>query len=127
LWTEEQVHIHSLEKQWAKGLAQVDPMGPQETDWHRLVSGAQGSMGIVTWASIRCEVLPKVHKLFFVPAEKLENLIDCAYKLLRVRLGDEFLLLNHSNLAYLLGGGADKIRSLREELPSWAIVMCSRA
>jgi len=115
--------IHSLEKQWEKGLAQVDPMGPQETDWHRLVSGAQGSMGIVTWASIRCEILPKVHKLFFLPAEKLESLIDCAYKLLRVRLGDEFLLLNNSNLAYLLGEEADKIRSLREELPSWAIII----
>jgi FAD/FMN-containing dehydrogenase len=117
------VHIHSLEKQWEKGLAQVDPMGPQETDWYRLVSAAQGSMGIVTWASIKCEILPKVHKLFFVPAEKLDNLIDCAYKLLRVRLGDEFLLLNNSNLAYLLGAEANKIRALREELPPWVIII----
>jgi FAD/FMN-containing dehydrogenase len=116
-------HVHSLEKQWEKGLAQVDPMGPQETDWHRLVSGAQGSMGIITWASIRCEVQPRVHKLFFVPADKLEDLIDCAYKLLRVRLGDEFLLLNNSNLAYLLADGREKIGSLREELPSWVIVI----
>jgi len=116
-------HIHSLEKQWEKGLAQVDPMGPQETDWHRLVSAAQGSMGIVTWASIKCEILPKVHKLFFVPGEKLEDLIDCAYKLLRVRLGDEFLLLNDSNLAYILGEEANKIRTLREELPPWVIII----
>jgi FAD/FMN-containing dehydrogenase len=116
-------HIHSLEKQWEKGLAQVDPMGPQETDWHRLVSAAQGSMGIVTWASVKCEILPKVHKLFFVPGEKLEDLIDCAYKLLRVRLGDEFLLLNDSNLAYILGEEANKIRTLREELPPWVILI----
>jgi len=53
----------------------------------------------------------------------LEDLIDCAYKLLRVRLGDEFLLLNDSNLAYILGEEANKIRTLREELPSWVIII----
>ena len=124
LWTGEAgVQPHSLEKQWEMGMAQINAMGPQETDWHRLVSAAQGSMGIVTWASIKCELLPKAHQLFFVPAEKLEELIDCSYKLLRVRLGDEFLLLNSSNLAYLLGEGADGIRSLRERLPPWVILI----
>lgn len=124
LWTGEAgVQPHSLEKQWEMGMAQINAMGPQETDWHRLVSAAQGSMGIVTWASIKCELLPKAHQLFFVPAEKLDELIDCSYKLLRVRLGDEFLLLNNSNLAYILGEGADEIRSLREKLPPWVILI----
>lgn len=114
---------HSLEKQWEMGLAQVVPMGPQETDWHRLVSGAQGTMGIITWASIKCEVLPKVHKFFFVPANELDDLIDCAYNLIRVRLGDEFLLLNSSNVAYILGQGKKQIRPLMEELPPWVIII----
>jgi len=114
---------YSLEKQWEKGLAQVDPRGPGETDWHRLLSASQGSLGIITWASVKCEILPKVHKLFFVPAEKLDDLIDCAYKLLRLRLGDEFLLLNNSNLAYILGEEANKIKVLREELPPWVIII----
>ena len=61
IWTGEAgVLPHSLEKQWEKGLAQIDPKGPLDTDWYRLVSAAQGSMGIVTWASIKCEILPKV-------------------------------------------------------------------
>jgi FAD/FMN-containing dehydrogenase len=124
LWTGEAgVQPHSLEKQWEMGMAQINAMGPQETDWHRLVSAAQGSMGIVTWASIKCELLPKAHQLFFVPAEKLDDLIDCSYRLLRVRLGDEFLLLNNSNLAYILGEGADEIRPLREKLPPWVILI----
>ncbi len=124
IWTGEAgVLPHSLEKQWEKGLVQIDPKGPYDTDWYRLVSAAQGSMGIVTWASIKCEILPKVHRLFFLPAEHLEDLVDCAYKLLRLRLGDEFLLLNNSNLAYILGEGTDKIRALREELPPWVIVI----
>jgi FAD/FMN-containing dehydrogenase len=124
IWTGEAGTLpHSLEKQWEKGLAQIDPKGPFDTDWYRIVSGAQGSMGIVTWASIKCEILPKVHRLFFIPAEHLEDLTDCAYRLLRLRLGDEFLLLNNSNLAYILGNGADKIGALREELPPWVIVI----
>jgi FAD/FMN-containing dehydrogenase len=124
IWTGEAGSLpHSLEKQWEKGLAQIDPKGPLDTDWYRLVSAAQGSMGIVTWASIKCEILPKVHRLFFIPADNLEPLIDCAYKLLRLRLGDEFLLLNGSNLAYILGKGTNKIRALREKLPPWVIII----
>jgi FAD/FMN-containing dehydrogenase len=80
-------------------------------------------MGIVTWASVKCEILPKVHKLFFVPARNLDDLIDCAYKLLRLRLGDEFLLLNNANLAYLLGEEENKIRALREDLPPWVVII----
>jgi hypothetical protein len=124
LWTGEAgSQPHSLEKQWAAGQAQINAMGPQETDWHRLVSGAQGSLGIVTWASIRCELLPKVHHLLIIPAEKLTDLIDCAYQLLRVRLGDEFLILNNSSLAYLLGTEPEEIRLLRQKLPPWMILV----
>ena len=113
----------SLEEQWEKGLSQVTPTGPGQTDYHRLVSGAQGSMGIVTWASLKCEVLPKVHRFLFIPAAKLEDLIECAYRLLRVRLGDEFLLLNNSNLASMLRKKAGEIRALKEDLPPWVIVI----
>jgi FAD/FMN-containing dehydrogenase len=124
LWTGEAgAHPHSLEQQWEKGLVQADPRGPAETDWYRLVSGAQGSMGIVTWASVKCEILPKVHRLLLVSAQNLLDLIDCAYRLLKARLGDEFLLLNNSNLACLLGETAGKIRTLKEELPPWVILI----
>lgn len=115
--------VHSLEKQWENGLAQLDPKGPLETDWHRLLSAAQGTMGIVTWATMRCQILPKKHRLFFIPAEALDDLIDCAYRLLRLRLGDELLLVNNATLASLLGEGADRINALKEELPAWLIVI----
>ncbi len=113
----------SLEMQWKLGQAQVDPFGPAQVDYYRLVSAAQGSMGIVTWASIKCEILPQTHKLFFIPSEKLDNLLGFAYRLLRFRYGDEFLFLNGSNLAYILGEGADQIRALKEELPPWVLIL----
>jgi hypothetical protein len=113
----------TLEQQWEMGLAQVFSGGPGQVDYYRLVSGAQGSMGIVTWASVKCEILPKVHKFFFIPADDLKSLIECAYRLLRVRLGDEFLILNSANLAAILSSDADGIQALKSKLPAWVIIM----
>ena len=113
----------TLEQQWEMGLAQVFSGGPGQVDYYRLVSGAQGSMGIVTWASVKCELLPKVHKFFFIPADDLTRLIECAYQLLRVRLGDEFLVLDSTNLASILSMDADEIQAAKDKLPPWAIIM----
>ncbi len=113
----------TIEDQWASGQAQTNPMGPFQVDFFRLIQGAQGTMGIVTWASVRCELLPQAHKLLLVPSDRLEGLIDFAYRLLRARLGDELLLLNSFNLAALLGEDADQIRSLREGLPPWILII----
>ncbi|MDX1778424.1 MAG: FAD-linked oxidase C-terminal domain-containing protein, partial [Thermodesulfobacteriota bacterium] len=68
-------------------------------------------------------VLPKAQKFFLVPSEKLENLIDFAYKLLRIRFHDELLLLNSSSLASILGEGTEQITGLREELPPWTLIL----
>jgi len=113
----------SLEESWKSHSAQVSPRGPGQTDFYKLISAAQGSMGIVTWASLKCEVLPELHKLFFVPSRKLDDLIDLTYRLLRFRYADELLLLNSSNLASVLGDGADQIRVLMGKLPPWLILV----
>jgi hypothetical protein len=113
----------TLEQQWEMGLAQVFSGGPGQVDYYRLVSGAQGSIGIVTWASVKCEILPKVHRFFFIPADDLKGMIECAYRLLRVRLGDEFLVLNSANLAAILSRDADGIQVLKNKLPPWVIIM----
>ena len=97
--------------------------GPGQFNYHKLVSAAQGTMGIVTWASLRCEVLPKVHRFFLVPSEGFDNLIGFAYKLLRIRFHDELLLLNSSSLASILGEGTEQIMDLREELPPWVLIL----
>jgi FAD/FMN-containing dehydrogenase len=113
----------TLEQQWKMGLAQVFSGGPGQVDYYRLVSGAQGSMGIVTWASVKCDILPRVHRFFFIPADDLKRLIECAYRLLRVRLGDEFFVLNSADLAAVLSTDADGIQALKNKLPSWVIVI----
>ena len=97
--------------------------GPGQFNYHKLVSAAQGTMGIITWASLRCEVLPKAQKFFLVPSEKLGDLIGLAYKLLRIRFHDELMLFNSSTLASILGQGSEQIKSLEKELPPWTLVL----
>ena len=115
--------VYSLEDQWKAGGRQVDPKGPGQTDYLRFVTGAQGTMGIVVWASVKCELLPNVHKVFFIATEKLEALIEFSQRLQRLRLGDEVLLLNNSQLANILGKGIDHIIALRGALPHWVLIM----
>ena len=80
-------------------------------------------MGIVTWASIKCELLPQIHRLFFVPANKLEDLLELAYSILRIRFGDELLILNQWSLANLLSSDPDQITALAQKLPKWSLLV----
>lgn len=112
-----------LEEQWKMHLAQVAGWGPLQVDYYRFVLAAQGTMGVVTWGAVRCEILPQLHRLLYVQAERLDDLLGFAYKLLRFRYGDELLFLNSQNLASIFGEGSEEIRALREELPKWVIIV----
>jgi FAD/FMN-containing dehydrogenase len=112
-----------LEKQWTHDKWQVEATGPGQTDFCRFLGAAQGSLGIVTWASVRCQVLPLVHQLFFVAAEKLDYLIDFTYEILKLRYADELFLLNRANLAFILGQGPAGSVALMKELPPWAVLV----
>ena len=112
-----------LEMQWKRGVAQVDPKGPNATDLMRLVTGAQGTMGIVIWASIKCELIPSVQKYVLVPAEKIEDLVGFCYKLERIRLGDEVMVVNAAQLAAMVGKQSSEIASLKEILPAWTAIV----
>jgi FAD/FMN-containing dehydrogenase len=112
-----------MEKAFENKQAAAGAGGPGQTDFYRFVTAAQGSMGIVTWISVKCEILPEPHKLYFVTADKLDALIDFTYQVLRVRFGDELLILNNTELAYILGESPDQISTLRSEIPPWVTLV----
>ncbi len=111
----------SLESAWERGFAQVVPGGPEQVDYYRIISAAQGSMGIVTWASVKCDVLPVIHKLCFVQSARLESLIDFVYALLRCRFGDELFLLNDTSLSSMCKGNRAGISDTGES--RWAVLI----
>jgi FAD/FMN-containing dehydrogenase len=112
-----------LEKQWATEKWQVSGTGPMMLDFYRLLTAAQGSMGIATWASLKCELLPKIHKMYFAAASKLESLIDFVYRIIRLRFSDELLIVNGTYLAYLVGESTEQIDELRNMLPRWVVLI----
>jgi hypothetical protein len=113
----------TIEEQWELGKAQMTPMGLGQFNEHRLISGAQGTIGIVTWSTLKCRFLSKTNRTFLVPSAQIEPLIDLSYKLLRIRLGDHLFLLNGLNLACLLAKTPDRIQELRSILPPWALIV----
>jgi len=123
LMTGEAGGLGPLEDQWKAGLSQKCPMGPAQVDFHRIIQGSQGTMGIVTWASLRCELLPQAQKLFFIPADKVDDLLDFARRLLKFRCGDEILFLNRADAANLFGKDSEGIGKLRSEIPPWILIV----
>jgi FAD/FMN-containing dehydrogenase len=107
----------TVEEQWAVGGVQKAPYGPHIAAWHRLVQGAQGTMGIVTWASLRCELLPSVEEPFVVGSPE-----DMAAWLIRLRMVNECFVLSNTNLASIFAEQwpAD-FKRLKADLPSWVL------
>ena len=112
----------TVKEQWAVGGVQKAPYGPGIASWHRLVQGAQGTMGIVTWASMRCELLPSLEEPFVVGASNLSALIELASWLIRLRMVNECFILNDTNLAAIFAkkwpGDYQKIK---DSLPTWIL------
>lgn len=92
-----------LDKQQAQGKWQINGGGPMMIDFCRLLTGSQGSMGIVTWASVKCEPISERNVRHTVAADKEEDLIDFVYELLRLRFTDGLYILNDAYLAHLAG------------------------
>jgi FAD/FMN-containing dehydrogenase len=111
----------TLEEQWAAGGAQKSPMGPSQVDYVRLIQGSQGTMGIVTWATMKCELAPAITRPFLVGADRIEDLFDFIHWMLRLRIAEECFVLNNSNLAAILTTKPEDYERLREDLPPWVL------
>jgi FAD/FMN-containing dehydrogenase len=112
-----------IDKQQGTERWQVSGTGPMMLDFYRLLTASQGSMGIVTWASLKCEVRSPVRSLYFASADKAEKLVDFVYRVTRLRLGHEMMILNAATLASLLGESKAEIATLMSELPPWTALV----
>lgn len=115
--------VQDLEKQWADQKWQISGNGPNMFDFIRVLTQAQGSMGIVTWASLKCEVIPSIHTMHFVPAKKCEDLEAFVRRVVHLRFSDELMIVNGAYLAELVGESADQISELKKNLPQWVALV----
>ena len=79
-------------------------------------------MGIVTWASLRCELLPSVEEPFFVGTKQLDKLMEMAHWLNRLQMVDECFILNNTNLAAIMARKfPGEYQEIKDTLPPWVL------
>jgi FAD/FMN-containing dehydrogenase len=113
----------TLEEQWNARQAQVNPMGPGQTSFGNVLQGSQGTLGIVTWATVRCELLPALQKPFLVGSEEYEKLAEFVYRVNWWKAAEELLVLNSSDLAAILAGTPGEFERIRGSLPRWVLCL----
>lgn len=110
----------TLEEQRKSKGAQKMPMGPGQTDFQRILIGAQGSMGIMTWISLRTELLPSVERPMLVAGERFSQIIEYVYEAQRPGLGEHTFILNRSAAAMLMTSGErGSFDRVRNSLPEY--------
>jgi hypothetical protein len=112
----------TIKQQQKTGQAQVNPMGPTQFSPFRIIQGAQGSMGVVTWATLKLELLPTIQKVFHFQSENIQELMELQYNLIKYRLCDEVFILNNLNLACLIKQEAQEIQILAKSLAKWNLI-----
>jgi FAD/FMN-containing dehydrogenase len=110
----------TLAAQRAAGGAHKSSAGPSQTDFHRIVQGSQGTMGVVTWIALRAELRPRIERPFLLGANALADLVPFVYEVQRPWLGEHSFILDRTATALLLSAGdAAAFGELRDALPAY--------
>jgi len=93
-------------------------------DFYRFLQGAQGTMGVVTWANLKIESIPKMDKVFLAPVDDLAYAQEFLYRILPRRIGQECLLLNDVDLAAIVAEKwPEDFETLRSALAPWTLIL----
>jgi FAD/FMN-containing dehydrogenase len=111
----------TIEEQWDAGGSQKEAAGPSSASWYRLIQGSQGTMGIVTWGTARCEILPKLEEPYFIGSSNLEAITDALHWLVRLRLANECFVLNNIDAAALFASNNNQFQRIKAGLPPWVL------
>jgi FAD/FMN-containing dehydrogenase len=101
----------------------VCPSGPGAIGWLTMIQGAQGTLGIVRWAVVRCRIKPCNQKPFLIPALTLKDVLPFLQKILRPRFVEELFILNAFGLASIFSEDPEEIKRLRTTLPPWVLFL----
>lgn len=100
----------------------VNPWGPGSVDFARFLIGAQGTMGLVTWATLKAEVAPTDSVLTFIESDDLAVLVRLASNLLLRRIPDDCLILNHVNFAAAFAADEAEEETIRGQAAPWTLL-----
>jgi hypothetical protein len=79
-------------------------------------------MGIATWASMRCEILPGIEDPFVIGSADVGTLLEITSWLIRLRMVNECFILNSTNLAAIFAKNWPAgYQSIKDTLPAWTL------
>ena len=112
----------TIEEQWEAGGAQQEAAGPTQFSLYRVIQGAQGTLGIVSWASAKCELLPSLEESFLCGSSQLDKIVELVHWLIRLRLVNECFVLNNTDMASILAGEfPGEYQEIKNSLPPWVL------
>ena len=109
-------HMHNNHKYF------ISPNGPDNVDFYRLITGAQGTMGIVTWISMKCAILPEAREAYLIPTDCLKSATEFVYGMEHQRAGDGLAILNAFDFAALMASSKEEIDALVAKLPKYIVL-----
>ncbi len=92
-------------------------------DWWRLLTGCQGTFGVLTVMNVKIFHKPLMQKVVLLPFDSLEDAVMPLYTIQRREVGHECFLLNSYDLAAILARDSGEISSLAAKLPRYCIVL----
>ncbi|MCP4763618.1 MAG: FAD-binding oxidoreductase, partial [archaeon] len=123
LWAGE-VGMCGNDEKWQRehGFSHKVPFGVATVNIKKMAGGAQGTIGICTWSSVRLELLPEFEDIYMVGSENVAELADFAHQLVYDRTADDIFILNSLNLASMVKKEPADIISLSKTLPPWVLI-----
>ena len=101
----------------------ANPSGPG-LDFYRLLQGSQGTMGVVTWANLKIESIPRMDKVYLAPVTDLPYAIEFLHRVLPRRIGQECVLLNKVDLAAIIAEDwPEDFEKLHKNLSPWTLIL----
>lgn len=82
------------------------PLGPHQVDYHRIIQGSQGSIGIVTWASLKVELKSEREEFYYVKSRELTKICLLASRLIKLEIADYLIILNESGFCHAIESGS---------------------
>ena len=108
----------SIEENRKFGGALTNPLGPGQTDIFRIIQGAKGSYGCVSWISMQCDLIPEKRVIRFIESNLIEPLTEFLYSSIKKRWIEEAFIINSNLLKAIFPSIGE---SLKEYIMIYAI------
>ena len=98
-------------------------VGGPGIDWWRLLTGCQGTFGVITIMNVKIFHKPLMQKIVFLPFDNLEDSVMPLYTIQRREIGHECFLLNGYDIAAIMAESKKEIPECIGRLPNYCIVL----